>query len=215
MIFKNRAEAGKILAEALAYLKDRQNVVVLGIPRGGVVVAAEVSKILKVPLSVVVVRKLGVPGHSELAFGAVDVKDTATLDRDLIRQLRLSRSVIDNVREREWLEAKKREKLFRWDRNELDLKGKIILLIDDGLATGATTTAAINYIRKKNPAKLILAVPVAPPETVNKLRLLVDDMTVLQAPPDFTAVGQFYSDFPQVSGEEVINLLSLSRAFEA
>jgi len=215
MIFKNRAEAGKILAEALAYLKDRQNVVVLGIPRGGVVVAAEVSKILKVPLSVVVVRKLGVPGHSELAFGAVDVKDTATLDRDLIRQLRLSRSVIDNVREREWLEAKKREKLFRWDRNELDLKGKIILLIDDGLATGATTTAAINYIRKKNPAKLILAVPVAPPETVNKLRLLVDDMTVLQAPPDFTAVGQFYSDFPQVSDEEVINLLSLSRAFEA
>lgn len=215
MIFKDRSEAGKILAEKLAYLKDRKDIVVLGIPRGGVVVAAEVSKILKSPLSVIVIRKLGIPSHPELAFGAVDADGNVVLDKEMVGRLGLSRRTISEVREREQGEAERREKLFRKNKDELDLKGKLIILVDDGIATGATTEAAIKCIKKNDPLKLILAAPVAPPETVDKLRPSVDDLIVLQTPSDFMAVGQFYSYFPQVSDEEVINLLFLSCAFEA
>lgn len=196
------------MAEKLAYLKGRQDVVVLGIPRGGVVVAAEVSKILKSPLSVIVVRKLGVPSHPELAFGAVDADGNVVLDKEMVGRLGLSRRTISEIREREQGEAKRREKLFRKNKDELDLKGKLTILVDDGIATGATTEAAIKCIKKDDPLKLILATPVAPPETAEKLRLLVDDLIVLQTPPDFMAVGQFYSDFPQTLDEEVIGLLS-------
>lgn len=213
MTFLNRTEAGGVLAEKLKVVLstlsvEAKNVVVLGIPRGGVVVAAVVAKVLKTSLDVVVVRKLGVPGHPEFAFGAVDVEGRFVIDEETVSRLGLSTKMMGEVRQREYGEARRREAVFRRGREPLSLMGKTAILVDDGIATGATTESAIRYVKSLNPAKVILAVPVSPPDTVDKLRPLVDEMVVLFTPANFMAVGQFYRDFPQTSDEEVVDLLS-------
>lgn len=209
MIFRDRGEAGRLLAGKLSeVLTEPSNLVVLGIPRGGVVVAAEVSKLLKAPLEVVVVRKLGVPGHEEFAFGAIDVDGQMVIDQPLVTQLGLSPEMVEAVRKRELAEALRREALFREGRPRFKLNGKTAVIVDDGLATGATAEAAINYVRGKGPARLILATPVAAGDTVSRLKGLVDGLVVLDVPDDFMAVGQFYHEFPQVSDEEVGRILS-------
>lgn len=209
MIFLDRVSAGKILAERLLKLSlSARPPVVLGIPRGGAVVAFEVAKALGVPLDVVVVRKLGVPLHKELAFGAIDLEGKTVLDRSLIRQLGIGPAEIETVREKEWAEARRREEIFRGKpRRPLDLKGKLAIIVDDGIATGETAEAAVNFVRSKGAETVILAAPVGSPETAARLRSIVEAMVILETPPDFLAVGQFYENFPQTSDEEVINLL--------
>lgn len=211
MIFKDRLQAGRMLGERIAYDKPdsvgNPKVIVLGIPRGGVVVAAEVSKVLECPLDVVVVRKLGVPGHEEFGFGAVDLDGQAVFDESTIRRLGLTSAIVEKVRQKELAEAGRREAVFRAGKNPLDLKSQIAVLVDDGLATGVTTQAAVNYTRRHRPSEIVLAVPVAALDTVAKLKPLVDDLIVLATPENFMAVGQFYEDFSQVSDAEVIKFL--------
>lgn len=209
-MFLNRQEAGQVLAQKIKendpHLVKNSQVIVLGVARGGVVVAAEVSKVLKCPLDVVIVRKLGVSGHAEFGFGAVDLDGRMVLDEGTVKSLGLTTGTIESVRQKEFREAQRRGELYWNGRGQLNLKNKIVILVDDGLATGLTTQAAVNYVRHHQPQKIILAVPVAPVETVDKIRPLVDELIVLETPANFLAVGQFYQNFPQTNDEEVLRL---------
>lgn len=207
MIFKNRQEAGKQLAVKLLRYKEHKDVVVLGIPRGGVVVAAEVAQALGVPLDIVVTRKLGAPGHRELALGAVDSHGHVFLNEDLVARLDVGKDYLTQVIREEQMEAQRREEIFHLGHPPIPLTNKTVIVVDDGVATGATTGAAVRAVRARRPGKVILAVPVAPPDSVEFLRSEVDELIVLSLPPDFAAVGQFYEDFPQVSDEEAAKLL--------
>ena len=207
MIFKDRQEAGKLLAEKLNKYAGKDTVI-LAVPRGGVVVAAEVAKRLKVPLDLIIIRKLGAPGNSELAIGANTSGGSLVLDKELISTLKISSEYIKNEHQKQLLEAKRREKVFRFGRKPLKIFGKTIILIDDGLATGSTIMAAITTIKQKSPKKIILAVPVAPLSTVKRIEPEVDSLIVLNTPENFYAIGQFYSYFPQVADDEVIGLLN-------
>jgi len=207
MIFKDRQEAGKLLAEKLNKYAGKDTVI-LAVPRGGVVVAAEVAKRLKVPLDLIIIRKLGAPGNSELAIGANTSGGSLVLDKELISKLKISSEYIKNEHQKQLLEAKRREKVFRFGRKPLKIFGKTIILIDDGLATGSTIMAAITTIKQKSPKKIILAVPVAPLSTVKRIEPEVDSLIVLNTPENFYAIGQFYSYFPQVADDEVIGLLN-------
>src|SRR3989344_3395134 len=207
MIFKDRQEAGKLLAEKLNKYAGKDTVI-LAVPRGGVVVAAEVAKRLKVPLDLIIIRKLGAPGNSELAIGANSSGGSLVLDKELISKLKISSEYIKNEHQKQLLEAKRREKVFRFGRKPLKIFGKTIILIDDGLATGSTIMAAITTIKQKSPKKIILAVPVAPLSTVKRIEPEVDSLIVLNTPENFYAIGQFYSYFPQVADDEVIGLLN-------
>lgn len=208
MIFKNRQEAGKQLAGGLSLYKDGKDTVVLGIPRGGVVVAAAVAKELGAPLDIVVARKIGAPGHAELAIGAVDSTGQVFLNEELVARLGVGADYLEKVKKEEKREARRREEVFRAGRPPLSLTNKVVIVVDDGIATGATATAALRSVKAQNPRRLILAVPVAPPETVAALRGEVDELVVLAVPSDFAAVGHFYEAFPQVSDEEVVALLN-------
>ena len=207
MIFKDRQEAGKLLAEKLNKYAGKDTVI-LAVPRGGVVVAAEVAKRLKDPLDLIIIRKLGAPGNSELAIGANTSGGSLVLDKELISKLKISSEYIKNEHQKQLLEAKRREKVFRFGRKPLKIFGKTIILIDDGLATGSTIMAAITTIKQKSPKKIILAVPVAPLSTVKRIEPEVDSLIVLNTPENFYAIGQFYSYFPQVADDEVIGLLN-------
>lgn len=202
-LFKDRQAAGKLLAKRLQGMKAD---LVLGIPRGGVVVAEQVARSLKLPLDIIVTRKIGAPNQEELALGAVDPDGKVVWDNQLLKQLEFK---IENLKfkiEEELKEIKRREKLYRQDRKELDVSGKTVVLVDDGMATGATTLSAARFL-KRHQAKVILAVPVASQSALEKVKNEVEQMVVLQIPVYFQAVGQFYHQFEPVTDEEVIQYL--------
>ena len=207
MIFTNRTEAGRVLARLLTRFANRPDVIVLGVPRGGVPVAFEVAAALSAPLDIFVLRKLGVPGHEELAFGAIANRGVRILDSDVINGLGLSQLDIEIVTAAEKQELKRREGIYRGGRPALDVHGFVVILVDDGIATGSSIRAAIRAIRQMNPARIVIATPVAPASTCNRLRLEVDELVCADTPEYFYGVGQFYEDFSQVSDEEVKELL--------
>lgn len=208
MIFANRAEAGRSLAWRLEKYANRNDVVVLGIPRGGVPAAFEVAQSLRVPLDVFLLRKLGVPGHEELAFGAIASGGVRVLDRQILRRLSISSREVERITARAQQELKRREIAYRGDQPLLRVTGKAVILVDDGIATGASLLAGIRALRQLHPAKIVVAVPVAPAPVCERLAYKVDDMVCVAALEPFGAVGQFYDDFPQVSDEEVKTLLA-------
>lgn len=206
--FANRSEAGKCLARALNAYAGRKDILVLALPRGGVPVALEIAKALGAELDVIVVRKLGVPYQEELAMGAIASGGAKVLNEDVISSLGLSEETIEAVVRKEAQELSRRERLFRGERPFPEVKGRTVILVDDGLATGATMRAAVAALRQLQPAAIVVAVPVAPLDTVAKLRQEVDDLICLATPENFYAVGQWYVDFSQVSDEEVRQLLA-------
>ena len=206
MIFPNRTEAGRRLALRLRDYANRKDVIVLGIPRGGVPVAFEVARMLKVPLDVLVLRKLGVPGHEELGFGAIASKGIRALNPEVVEALRISPWDIELVTNRERKELTRREHAYRGGRPTLNVAGLSVILVDDGIATGAGMRAAIDALRQMKPAHIVIAVPVAPGSTCDRLQSEVD-LVCLETPEPFYGVGQFYFDFSQVSDQEVNELL--------
>jgi putative phosphoribosyl transferase len=206
--FHDRREAGQLLARQLAHYKDRDDVVVLALPRGGVPVAYEIARDLKAPLDVFVVRKLGVPWQPELAMGAIAGKGTEVLNGDVITAYNIPPHVIRGVAEREGHELKRRLQEYRGDRPFPDLRDRTVILVDDGLATGSSMRAAVNAVRQEQPKEVIAAVPVAAPSTCRELEKHVDSIVCLRTPPGFSAVGLWYEDFSQTTDAEVRELLS-------
>ncbi len=205
-MFRDRVSAGVLLAEKLFKYKGKKDIVVLGIPRGGVVVAKAISDELKVPLGVVVTKKIGAPYQEELAIGAVGPESSLVLDIGLIRDLGVGEDYIKSkTREKSEEIAERLRKFGKTEKSELS--GKTIILVDDGIATGATVEVALLYLRKKKVSKIVLAVPVAPKEALTRFEKMVDEFIVLQTQSFFRAVGQFYRDFPQVTDEEVMKIL--------
>ena len=206
--FRDRSEAGRLLAAKLAAYANRPDVLVLALPRGGVPVAYEVARALGAPLDVFLVRKLGVPGHEELAMGAVATGGVRVLNDQVVRALRIPDYVIDAVAAQEQQELARRERLYRGGRPPPDVRGRTVILVDDGLATGATMHAAIKALRQLQPARLVVAVPTAAPETCEALRAEVDEVICAITPEPFYAVGLWYEDFSQTTDEEVRDLLA-------
>jgi putative phosphoribosyl transferase len=210
MIFQDRKDAGRKLAKALDSYAAREDVIVLGIPRGGVPVAFQVAAELEAPLDVFIVRKLGVPQQEELAFGAIATGKIRILDAQIVESVGISEMEVERIAAKEMEELNRRERVYRGNRAPLHLEGKIVILVDDGIATGASTMAAITGLRKLKPVRIVLAVPVAPASTCERLRREVDNLVCLDTPETFYAIGQFYEDFSQVSDEEVTSLLRLN-----
>jgi erythromycin esterase-like protein/adenine/guanine phosphoribosyltransferase-like PRPP-binding protein len=205
--FRNRREAGRLLAEKLTAYANRSDVIVLALPRGGVPVAYEVARALNAPLDVFLVRKLGVPGYEELAMGAVATGGVRVLNDQIVGGLRIPEYVIDGVAAQEQQELARRERLYRGGRPPPDVRGRTVILVDDGLATGATMLAAVRALRQQQPARIVVAVPTAAPETCRELGKEVDDVVCAMTPEPFDAVGRWYEDFTQTSDEEVRELL--------
>ena len=205
--FGDRRDGGRRLAEHLGRYAQRSDVVVLGLPRGGVPVAAEVSSALAAPLDVFLVRKLGVPGHEELAMGAIASGGVRVLNEDVVRAVGITERELDAVAARELQTLEARERAYRGDRGPLEVRGRTAILVDDGLATGATMRAAIRALRGLGAAEIVVAVPTAPRETCEALGREVDDVVCATTPEPFTAVGIWYRDFTPVSDEEVRELL--------
>ena len=209
--FRNRTEAGKLLASKLIQYANRPDVLVLGIPRGGVPVAFEVATALNAPLDICLVRKLGVPGNKELAMGAIAAGGFEVLNEDLLDWLRISGHTIAEVGELELQELQRRDRIYRSDRSRPTIRDRIIILVDDGLATGSTMRAAIEVLKHQQPQRLIIAVPVAPIDTCNELRAEVDEMVCLMTPKHFSGIGRWYEDFTQTTDEQVCELLNVAR----
>lgn len=205
--FRNRTEAGHLLAKRLAAYADRQDVLVLALPRGGVPVGFEVAKALHAPLDVVIVRKLGTPGQEELAMGAITTGGVRVLNQNVIRMLGISETEIDAVAAKEEKELERRERLYRGSRGALNVQGITVILVDDGIATGSTIRAAITALKTQHPKRLIVAVPVAPLETIEQWKAEVQEFICLLAPETFLAIGLWYEEFGQTSDEEVCALL--------
>ena len=205
--FADRRQAGKKLANRLTNYANRLDVVVLALPRGGVPVAFEVARALHAPMDVFLVRKLGVPGHEELAMGAIATGGIRVLNEEVTSQMQISLSAIDEVARREEQELNRRERLYHGDRPGSDMRGRTVILIDDGLATGSTMRAAARALRKIQPAKIVVAVPVGAAETCADLCDEVDEVICLATPEPFIAVGAWYSNFEQTSDPEVRELL--------
>jgi putative phosphoribosyl transferase len=210
--FRDRAEAGRALAHALSRYAGRDDVVVLALPRGGVPVGYEVAKELGAPLDVFLVRKLGVPGHEELAMGAIATGGVLVLDERVLRWLGINEDQIQKTLARELDELRRREATYRDGRPLPDLKGKTVILVDDGLATGASMQAAAGAVRRHEPARIVVAVPVASRATCDRFRDEVDEVVCAVTPEPFYAVGNWYEDFSQTSDDEVRELLALSAA---
>lgn len=209
MPFLDRADAGRRLAGALERFRSRSPVV-LALPRGGVPVGLEVARALGAPLDVIDARKLGAPGHEELAVGAI-APGAVYVDRLLVRRLGVSAAYLEQIATAEGRELERRERLYRSGRAPLDVEGRVVILVDDGLATGATARAAVASLRQRRPARVILAVPVGAPETVARLREVADDVVCLETPPDFRAVSLAYRDFSPTSDAEVVSCLAAAR----
>jgi len=197
-----------VLATRLSAYASRDDAIVLGLPRGGVAVAYEVARALPLPLDVFIVRKLGVPGQEELALGAIASRGVRALNQVMIRSLGLSQAEIEEVIRCEEQALRRREQQFRGQRPSLNLKGKIVIVVDDGLATGATMWAAITAVRQQQPAKVVMAVPVAAPSECDAFRQIADDVVCAIAAAPLQAVGLWYQDFPQLTDEEVRRLLA-------
>jgi putative phosphoribosyl transferase len=207
MQFLNRRDAGRQLAAKLAGYTNDPGVLVLGLPRGGVPVAYEVARALHAPLEVFVVRKLGVPGHRELAMGAIASDGTRILNMDVIKALGIVPADLESVAASELLELERQQRIYRGNAPLPKLSERTIIVVDDGLATGSTMRVAVGALRQSKPARIIVAVPVAAAETVRRLREEADAVICLSAPPDFHAVSTWYEDFSQTSDEEVRKLL--------
>ncbi|MGM3307828.1 phosphoribosyltransferase [Anabaena sp. WFMT] len=220
--FHNRTEAGQILAQHLTAYAHREDLLVLGLPRGGVPVAFEIAKTLNAPLDVCIVRKLGVPGHKELAMGAIAMltvseashregitdRGIKVLNYDVINTLGIDREVIEIVAAEELQELQRRDRTYRGDAPALNVKNKTVILIDDGIATGSTIRAAIAILKQQQPTKIVVAVPVAPTSTYQELQLEVDEIVCLQILEQMSAIGFWYEDFSQTTDEEVRELLA-------
>jgi predicted phosphoribosyltransferase len=207
-MFRDRREAGRVLAGLLGAYRGREGVVVLGLPRGGIPVAWEVAAALGAPLDAFVVRKLGAPGHEEFAIGALAAGGRVVVNDDLLRALRVTPQQLRNVAEREGRELIRREAAYRAGRPPVDVAGKTVVLVDDGLATGASMFAAIQALREADPAEIVVAVPAAPESTCRELAGMIDDVVCASMPTPFLAVGESFWDFRQVSDEEVRELLA-------
>jgi putative phosphoribosyl transferase len=206
--FKNRSEAGRFLAEQLSAYANRPDTLVLALPRGGVPVAYEVAKALGAPLDVFQVRKLGLPGHEELAMGAIATGGVRVRNPEVVEYLRIPDEVIDEVTARERRELERRERLYREGRPALSPRGRVVIFVDDGLATGSTMRAAVLALRQQQPASIVVAVPVAAKQTCEELRAVADKVVCAVTPDPFYAVGLWYEDFAQTTDEEVRELLA-------
>jgi len=208
MIFRDRTEAGQVLASKLTKYLNQVNTVILALPRGGVPVAYEIGKELGLPVDIFVVRKLGVPGHEELAMGAIASGGVRHINRDVVDQLRIDSETIDVASRREQKEIERREQLYRGQRLPVDVRNKTVILVDDGLATGSTMRAAIAALRQHRPARIVVAVPAAAPQTRSEIADEVDEIICAATPEPFYAVGQWYQEFSQTTDEEVRDLLA-------
>lgn len=211
MLFADRRDAGRVLAGLLTKYANRDDVLVLALPRGGVPVAFEVAHALRAPLDVFIVRKLGVPGHDELAMGAIATGGVRVLNEDVVGALSLSTKVIDAVAAREERELERRERIYRGARTPPDVRERTVILVDDGLATGSTMRAAVAALRKQRPARIVVAVPVAAAETCEEFKTEVDETVCAATPRMFNGVGRWYEDFSQTSDDEVHELLAQAR----
>jgi putative phosphoribosyl transferase len=206
--FLDRRDAGRQLAACLEAYRSRDDVLILALPRGGVPVAAEVAKALGLPFDLLLVRKLGIPGCAETAMGAIAANGVCVMNDDLIQQLDLTRTEINEVKRRETEELARRERLYRAGKPSIEVTGKTVIVIDDGIATGATMQAAILLLRRQGARRIVVATPVAPPDTARKLAREVDEMIVVAEPEEFSAVGEWYRNFGQTGDDEVRRLLA-------
>ena len=213
MQFRNRVEAGHLLAKRLTQYANRPDVLVLALPRGGVPVGYEVARALNAPLDVFVVRKLGVPGHEELAMGAIASGGVRVLNGSVIEGLNIPEDVIDAVAEQEFRELERRERAYRDDRPAPNVQGRTIILVDDGIATGSTMKAAVEALRQLEASRIVVATPTAALSTVREMRPDVDELVAVMTPADFAGVGQWYEDFSQTSDQEVRDLLERASQF--
>ncbi len=207
--FANRRDAGRELASRLSAYANRSDVLVLALPRGGVPVAYEVASALKAPMDVFLVRKLGTPGHRELAMGAIASSGIRVLNDDVVRWYGIPQPAIESIAREEEHELARRERAYRDDRPAPDLAGRIVILVDDGLATGSTMRVAVQAVKARHPARVIVGVPVGAPQTCAELSEIADEVACAQTPEPFSAVGEWYLDFDQTTDEEVRKLLSL------
>ena len=214
-LFEDRVDAGKKLAKELSKYANRSDVLILALPRGGVPVAFEVAKELNVKMDVFIVRKLGVPGNEELAMGAISSDNVLVLNEDIVKSFQIPERVINMVAENELKELKRRERTYRGDRPNPEISGSTVILIDDGLATGATMRAAASAIKTKNPAKIVVAVPTGAPDTCEIFKKEVDEVICVATPEPFYGVGAWYGNFSQTTDEEVCELLDKARALPA
>jgi putative phosphoribosyl transferase len=205
--FRNRTEAGILLATELAAYANRRDVLVLALPRGGVPVGFEVAKALHAPLDVLIVRKLGTPGQEELAMGAITTGGVRVLNDEVVRAGGISQEEIDSVAAKEQKELERRERVYRGRRAAADVRNRTVILVDDGIATGTTIRVAIAALKTQSPSRLVVAVPVAPLSTCEELREEVDEVVCLLSPTEFWALSLWYQNFPQTSDEEVCTLL--------
>lgn len=214
LVFKNRVHAGQLLAEVLMKHANREDVIVLGLPRGGVPVAYEVARKLHAPLDVLVVRKLGVPGYEELAMGAIASGGVQVVDHDMMRALGIPRAALEAEAAAQMKELNRREMAYRGHTGAPEVAGRTIILIDDGIATGSTIRAAVLALQQQHPKEIIIAAPVAAPDTCEALDPLVDDLVVLTTPEDFGGVSRWYDDFSQTTDEEVRQVLARAACHE-
>jgi putative phosphoribosyl transferase len=205
--FRDRAEAGRLLAAKLAHYANRDDVLVLALPRGGVPVAFEIARSIHAPLDVFLVRKIAAPGQEELAMGAVATGNVRILQRDVIQALGISEAMIERATASALEELARRERVYRGSRPSPEVRGRIVILVDDGLATGSTMHAAVAALKQQQPARIVIAVPVAPPETCEEFRTEVDEVVCIATPEPFHAVGQWFANFAQLSDDEVRDYL--------
>ncbi|WP_447980054.1 phosphoribosyltransferase [Candidatus Nitrospira bockiana] len=211
-IFRDRVDAGRRLSEHLRHYQGRGDLVVLALPRGGVPVGYQVAQALQAPLDVMVVRKLGVPGHEELAMGAIASGGVRVVNEEVLHMLGAPDALVDRVAAQEEVELARRERAYRGDRPPVQVEGRVVILIDDGLATGATMRAAVSALKRRGPARIVVAVPVGAEEACHELRAEADEVVCAATPSPFFGVGAWYEDFAQTTDDEVRELLERAAA---